>query len=162
MGLQPLNTTKSCPPDDTVNVSDNVNVHTSSQGNTTKTQMLHACRSIFVIAALAYSATSVNGFSTIRYSITNRNISTQTQKPIIQNPTFITNAGARARLTVPVPTTATAIFMSNSESTTRKPKSDQEEWNALLAAFQMYKAAYGDLKVPSRFVVPAMPPWPGK
>jgi len=24
----------------------------------------------------------------------------------------------------------------------------------------MYKAAYGDLKVPSRFVVPAMPPWP--
>lgn len=25
----------------------------------------------------------------------------------------------------------------------------------------MYKAAYGDLKVPSRFVVPAMPPWPG-
>lgn len=29
-----------------------------------------------------------------------------------------------------------------------------------MAAFQMYKAAYGDLKVPSRFVVPAMPPWP--
>jgi len=37
---------------------------------------------------------------------------------------------------------------------------DEQEWNAVIAAFQMYKAAYGDLKVPVRFVVPAMPPWP--
>jgi hypothetical protein len=41
-------------------------------------------------------------------------------------------------------------------------KSDKEEWRAILAAFQMYKAAYGDLKVPTRFVVPSMAPWPGK
>ena len=40
--------------------------------------------------------------------------------------------------------------------------SDEDEWRALIASFQMYKAAYGDLKVPSRFVVPSMPPWPGK
>jgi hypothetical protein len=40
--------------------------------------------------------------------------------------------------------------------------SDKEEWRALLAAFQMYKAAYGDLKVPLRFVVPSMEPWPGE
>lgn len=39
---------------------------------------------------------------------------------------------------------------------------DEEEWGALISSFQMYKAAYGDLKVPSRFVVPSMPPWPGK
>lgn len=26
----------------------------------------------------------------------------------------------------------------------------------------MYKAAYGDLKVPSRFIVPSLPPWPEK
>lgn len=38
---------------------------------------------------------------------------------------------------------------------------DDAEWKALVAAFQMYKAAYGDLKVPSRFIVPSMPPWPG-
>jgi len=37
---------------------------------------------------------------------------------------------------------------------------DESEWKALIAAFQMYKAAYGDLKVPARFIVPAMPPWP--
>eukprot|EP00548_Thalassiothrix_antarctica_P017467 CAMPEP_0194179790 /NCGR_PEP_ID=MMETSP0154-20130528/13185_1 /TAXON_ID=1049557 /ORGANISM="Thalassiothrix antarctica, Strain L6-D1" /LENGTH=921 /DNA_ID=CAMNT_0038895271 /DNA_START=318 /DNA_END=3083 /DNA_ORIENTATION=+ len=37
---------------------------------------------------------------------------------------------------------------------------DESEWKALIAAFQMYKAAYGDLKVPTRFIVPEMPPWP--
>lgn len=39
---------------------------------------------------------------------------------------------------------------------------DESEWRAVTAALQMYKAAYGDLKVPSRFVVPSLPPWPGK
>lgn len=39
---------------------------------------------------------------------------------------------------------------------------DQAEWKALLAALRMYKAAYGDLKVPQRFVVPSMLPWPSK
>jgi hypothetical protein len=37
---------------------------------------------------------------------------------------------------------------------------DASEWQAITDAFQMYKAAYGDLKVPARFVVPSMPPWP--
>ena len=40
-------------------------------------------------------------------------------------------------------------------------QADDAEWKALVLAFQMYKAAYGDLKVPSRFIVPSMPPWPG-
>ena len=39
---------------------------------------------------------------------------------------------------------------------------DEDEWRTVLAAFQMYKAAFGDLKVPSRFVVPGMAPWPGE
>ena len=38
---------------------------------------------------------------------------------------------------------------------------DEEEWRAMLAAFQMYNAAYGNLKVPLRFVVPSLAPWPG-
>jgi hypothetical protein len=42
------------------------------------------------------------------------------------------------------------------------PEDDDAEWKTILAAFQMYKAAYGDLKVPSRFVVPGMAPWPGE
>jgi hypothetical protein len=41
------------------------------------------------------------------------------------------------------------------------PNSDKAEWRGLLSAFQMYKAAYGDLRVPTRFIVPSMPPWPG-
>ena len=39
---------------------------------------------------------------------------------------------------------------------------DKDEWRTVTAAFRMYKAAYGDLKVPSRFVVPGMAPWPGE
>jgi hypothetical protein len=42
------------------------------------------------------------------------------------------------------------------------PNSDKEEWRAILASFQLYKAAYGDMKIPTRFVVPSMKPWPGK
>lgn len=38
---------------------------------------------------------------------------------------------------------------------------DENEWRAMLLAFQMYKAAYGNLKVPLRFVVPSLAPWPG-
>ena len=34
------------------------------------------------------------------------------------------------------------------------------EWRAVLAAFRLYKAAYGDVKVPQKFVVPNLPPWP--
>ena len=58
----------------------------------------------------------------------------------------------------------THLFSTNIQrdfSTSRRgPKPDESEWTSLVAAFQMYKAAYGDLKVPSRFVVPAMVPWP--
>lgn len=46
--------------------------------------------------------------------------------------------------------------------TSQSKVDDEEEWRTVLAAFKMYKAAYGDLKVPSRFVVPGMAPWPGE
>lgn len=39
---------------------------------------------------------------------------------------------------------------------------EKTEWRAILASFQLYKAAYGDLKIPIRFVVPSMKPWPGE
>ena len=39
---------------------------------------------------------------------------------------------------------------------------DEKEWQALISAFQIYKAAYGDLKFPGKFIVPAMPPWASK
>jgi hypothetical protein len=57
------------------------------------------------------------------------------------------------------PPRAVLRFAGNAEET--PAQGDDAEWKALVAAFQMYKAAYGDLKVPSRFIVPSMPPWPG-
>jgi len=45
---------------------------------------------------------------------------------------------------------------------TQSDVEDEDEWRTVVAAFQMYKAAYGDLKVPSRFIVPGMAPWPGE
>lgn len=50
---------------------------------------------------------------------------------------------------------------SADSETTSSAVEDEDEWRTVIAAFQMYKAAYGDLKVPSRFVVPGMAPWPG-
>eukprot|EP00979_Chaetoceros_neogracilis_P005013 scaffold858_cov231-Chaetoceros_neogracile.AAC.1 len=125
--------------------------HPSLSGTKSKVRSMNACQSIFIIAALAYSATSVDAFSTTRHSITQKHISTQ--NPMVENLAFITNQ--RKSL-------STILFATNKETLPqeRASKSDEEEWNALLAAFQMYKAAYGDLKVPSRFVVPSMPPWP--
>jgi len=37
---------------------------------------------------------------------------------------------------------------------------EAKEWEIIMSAFHMYKAAFGDLKVPSRFVVPELQPWP--
>mmetsp|Transcript_37679 Transcript_37679/g.82549 ORF Transcript_37679/g.82549 Transcript_37679/m.82549 type:complete len:1014 (-) Transcript_37679:79-3120(-) len=56
------------------------------------------------------------------------------------------------------------LFSSLDEARASSPptgaKIDESEWQAVIAALQMYNAAYGDLKVPSRFVVPSLPPWP--
>ena len=54
----------------------------------------------------------------------------------------------------------TSSFRLASSSSSESPGSDDDEWQAVLSAFKLYKAAYGDLKVPQRFVVPNMAPWP--
>jgi hypothetical protein len=146
MVSQPLSF-KACPEDETAKAN------SPCHEKRTKRPIIHACQNIAIFAAIAYSATYATAFSTGRNSII-RNISSQ--KPITNNPAFITNT----KLSSP-----TAIFATKKEMEEKietKSKSEREEWEALLAAFQMYKAAYGDLKVPSRFVVPSMPPWPGE
>lgn len=55
--------------------------------------------------------------------------------------------------------TLTSLSMSESEG---GEGDNLAEWKALVSAFKMYKAAYGDLRVPLRFIVPSMPPWPSK
>eukprot|EP00978_Attheya_sp_CCMP212_P036640 scaffold167850_cov51-Attheya_sp.AAC.1 len=63
-----------------------------------------------------------------------------------------------------IASTSTALFSSETETEPIQSSfpDDEDEWRTLLSAFQMYKAAYGDLKVPRRFIVPAMQPWPGE
>ena len=150
-----------------------INTDTSYLESKLRRNMIHACHSIILIIALVYSAVSVDAFSSNpRYfetsAITTRYIPTQIPTSL-KRPAFIFNQ----RLDFPSSTiytgnqpTHTLLFATQKET---KPSSnkqslsaDAQEWNALLSAFQMYKAAYGDLKVPSRFVVPSMPPWPGK
>eukprot|EP00529_Nitzschia_sp_RCC80_P003524 CAMPEP_0113494102 /NCGR_PEP_ID=MMETSP0014_2-20120614/28935_1 /TAXON_ID=2857 /ORGANISM="Nitzschia sp." /LENGTH=1134 /DNA_ID=CAMNT_0000387987 /DNA_START=67 /DNA_END=3474 /DNA_ORIENTATION=+ /assembly_acc=CAM_ASM_000159 len=60
-------------------------------------------------------------------------------------------------------TSTSSLFMSSSEKTVKGRKTsetDKREWKAVVTALQIYKAAYGDLKVPKKFIVPSMKPWP--
>jgi hypothetical protein len=65
------------------------------------------------------------------------------------------------------PRTTSCLYLSsprrsgNGNDGTATPPADQQEWKAVVMALQLYKAAYGDLKVPTLFVVPSMAPWPG-
>lgn len=163
---QPLSSrTKKSPEDESVNVLLCHETKTTSITSNTTRPMKYACKSIVIFAAIAYSATCATAFSTGRNYITNRQISTPDPiyRPTTTATAFIPNGRAGA-----ASSSSTAIFATKRKKATKSktkvksPKSDKDEWEALLAAFQMYKAAYGDLKVPSRFVVPSMPPWPGK
>ncbi|GAX24105.1 hypothetical protein FisN_9Hh357 [Fistulifera solaris] len=53
----------------------------------------------------------------------------------------------------------TRLNQSNG-NTNNNADNDEAEWKAIFAAFRLYKAAFGDLKVPQRFVVPNIKPWP--
>ena len=57
----------------------------------------------------------------------------------------------------------TKLFLSkDTGSSSGSSKSDQQEWKAVFLTLQLYKAAFGDLKVPAKFVVPSAAPWPGR
>jgi hypothetical protein len=104
-----------------------------------------------VSCVAAFSSSSPSGFVTVQRT---------TRPSSCLRSSFLVEK--RTTPCLPLPTssssstlTSTRLFSSN------EPSSDKDDWRALISAFQMYKAAYGDLKVPSRFVVPSMPPWPG-
>ena len=74
-------------------------------------------------------------------------------------PFGVVQDGGRASTFMSLGTPSTRLYMTASSG---GDKDDKDEWRAILAAFQLYKAAYGDLKVPLRFVVPSAAPWPGE
>jgi hypothetical protein len=100
--------------------------------------------------AAIYMATVAAAFSGNAYKATFvRRDRCATQSTALITPLLFNNNGPLARLS-----------MSNDDESATTD--DQDEWSALIAAFQMYRAAYGDLRVPLRFIVPSMPPWPSK
>ena len=63
----------------------------------------------------------------------------------------------------PTTTTTTRLWSSPSNDGTKKKagtSTDAGEWKAIVSALTIYKAAYGNLQVPQRFVVPNLQPWP--
>jgi hypothetical protein len=115
------------------------------------------------IAVVAYTVAKVDGFST-----------SNPHHHRIQGSVDVKTLSKDLRLCIPsrygdpshlfgrrIPSfskaTSTQLFLS----TRGNKSSDQSEWKAVLLALQLYKAAYGDLKVPMLFVVPSMAPWPG-
>mmetsp|Transcript_16444 Transcript_16444/g.37804 ORF Transcript_16444/g.37804 Transcript_16444/m.37804 type:complete len:1076 (-) Transcript_16444:92-3319(-) len=74
---------------------------------------------------------------------------------------FVTPARTEFSLASLLSTRRTRVVLTaESGSSASSSKSDQKEWKAVFLALQLYKAAYGDLKVPARFVVPSVAPWP--
>lgn len=59
-------------------------------------------------------------------------------------------------------TSYSRLFLStqNPSAVDSNTNSDQQEWKAIFVALQLYKAAYGDIKIPIEFIVPAAAPWP--
>ena len=73
---------------------------------------------------------------------------------VLSESTYPTRPSKECRLS------GSVLFALRSDDGNASP--DEDEWMAMLAAFKMYKAAYGNLKVPLRFTVPALAPWPGQ
>lgn len=145
------------PPSNTVSKSIN-----GFHSKYTARQNLCTYQPVFMILFACIATTSISAFST--------SINKQSQFGIITIPPLKTNhyfLSPQPHEIHPYLSVHTLLRLKASpgeEKVRKKSNSneDDEEWNALLSAFKMYKAAYGDLKVPSRFVVPSMPPWPGK
>lgn len=153
MSRLPLNTS-SC--------STNESINKLYSESSSKTKMINMCQSMILIAALACSFPAVDAFSSGGYFGARSSTCLTKQISPLKQPAFISNQrpGTSKPRNILLFATQKETRLSNKKSSSSSSP-DAQEWDALLAAFQMYKAAYGDLKVPSRFVVPSMPPWPG-
>lgn len=107
-----------------------------------------------LVSSLSFSSFHVSGFftSTLHHQSDRLNQRALTHRSFHRT----SSRSVNSRLEKRIISTETRLFQATSGN------DDKEEWRALLATFQLYKAAYGDLKIPIRFVVPSMKPWPGK
>ncbi|KAL3924793.1 MAG: hypothetical protein SGILL_000822 [Bacillariaceae sp.] len=119
----------------------------------------HICHVTAIMAmatAAAFCILQVDGFSSTllhnQHRIRRSNsdllvFKSPTKTTMLHSDSLVLFGGARR--------TPSRLFMAKTD-----PSSDQADWKALLMSLQLYKAAYGDLKVPKVFVVPSMAPWP--
>jgi hypothetical protein len=139
----------------------------SSRDRTQTANKLYKSQSLcLILTAACFATTSVHAFSTANNKHSQFGIfpSRAMSRPSsYQHIAFLSPNQINIPMHTSFRTSLNVKASTDEEKMKRKSsKADEEEWNALLSAFKMYKAAYGDLKVPSRFVVPSMPPWPGK
>ncbi len=121
-----------------------------ANGCTASVQSLGNSRCFTKLAAVAIVAA---------YIVSSASAFTQPHNQIgatpISRPPIISSASTEGGL--PSFSSRTRLFLSSNGS----DKTDQNEWRAVFLTLQLYKAAFGDLKVPTKFVVPAAAPWPG-
>jgi len=100
-----------------------------------------------------------NSFSPLSFAITPESdvINQYTSSQTLQSSLLLSSA---SKTTTNLFSSSKAAEQMSEGKNMNSHKADEGEWNSLIASFKMYRAAYGDLKVPSRFVVPAMSPWP--
>ena len=110
-----------------------------------------------VTIVAAYAVSSVSAFTQPKYQMGANTITRASSK---WQPMSLVRSRVSS-VTSPSLSPTTRLFMSAETESSASSKSDQKEWRAVFLALQLYKAAYGDLKVPARFVVPSAAPWPG-
>jgi hypothetical protein len=114
---------------------------------------------IMAVAAAAACIFQVEAFSTSLLHNQDRiRRSTRSVAPAIGGSAIKLSHGDALRLFGDARHSPARLWMAKSDYSV----SDQADWKALLTALQLFKAAYGNLKVPKLFVVPSMAPWPGE
>lgn len=119
---------------------------------TTSTQSLNNSRCFSKFTAVAIMAA---------YIVSSASAFTQPQNQMratpISRPALVSSDRTRNTLPSFLSRTQSVLFAKSSGD----GKADQQEWRAVFLTLKLYKAAFGDLKVPSKFVVPSAAPWPG-
>lgn len=155
-----LNTEGSCNPSmvchDRETEWDNTTANTIRSTGRNQNYFGYLTKLTAVTIVATYFVAAVSAFTQTQCVSTRTSITLQPSSTFGKGMPFVTPASLSF-------TTKSRLLMSSeTESSAGFSKSDQQEFKAVFLALQLYKAAYGDLKVPARFVVPDAAPWPGK
>ena len=140
--------------DDTAPLAVEVPPASPANNCATSTQSLNNSRCFTKITAVAMIAAYIVSSASAFTQPQNRMRATPVSRPALLSSDRTKNA-------LPSFLSRTQSFLSAGKSSSDSGKADQEEWRAVFLALNLYKAAFGDLKVPTKFVVPSAAPWPG-